>query len=428
MAVQVGDLVESGQVLAILDDRALRRQVIQTAIDVRSAELAVDDLLAEPGAAEMAAAQASLADAQAAFNSLVALPTEEELVAVRSQVESAEAALNQLFAGLSNDEILTLNADLRSAEVALQQAQSEYNKIAWRPDAGSTTQSAALQDATIAYEKAAAQFNVSSAGPTADQIAAARATVAQAQEALNALQKGPDPMAVQAAQSRISEAQATLDNLMNGPDETELEIAQLNVEQARHDLDTIMQDLEGATIKAPFSGLVTAVDARTGEQVGTEPVITMAESETAEVKFWIEELDIEMIAPGNRVTYLFEAFPDFEFRGQVVRIEPALVDLEGAPAVQAWGSIDLDEHGVIPLFGMNTEVEIVAGETNNALLVPVQALRELVPGSFALFVIDENGELEMRPVEVGLRDFVNAEIISGLSEGEEVSTGDVQTQ
>ncbi len=72
---------------------------------------------------------------------------------------------------------------------------------------------------------------------------------------------------------------------------------------------------------------------------------------------------------------------------------------------------------------MNAEVEVVAGEAHNAVLVPIQAIRELTPGQFAVFVVLPNGDLEMRVVEVGLRDFVNAEILSGLDTGDVVSTG-----
>ena len=50
---------------------------------------------------------------------------------------------------------------------------------------------------------------------------------------------------------------------------------------------------------------------------------------------------------------------------------------------------------------MNVEVEIVAGEALNALLVPVQALRQMGE-QYAVFVVGANGELEMRIVEVGL--------------------------
>ena len=90
--------------------------------------------------------------------------------------------------------------------------------------------------------------------------------------------------------------------------------------------------------------------------------------------------------------------------------------------------MDLTSHPVNLLSGMTAEVEIIAGEAKGALLVPVQALRELAPGQYAVFVVKPDGELELRPVTVGLKDFANAEILSGLELGEVVSTGTVETE
>ena len=65
------------------------------------------------------------------------------------------------------------------------------------------------------------------------------------------------------------------------------------------------------------------------------------------------------------------------------------------------------------------------------VLAPIQALRELGDDQYAVFVVrqggDQDGELEMRLVQVGLRDYVNAEILSGLQRGEVVSTGEKTT-
>jgi hypothetical protein len=46
---------------------------------------------------------------------------------------------------------------------------------------------------------------------------------------------------------------------------------------------------------------------------------------------------------------------------------------------------------------------------------------------YAVFVVGADGELELRPVEVGLMGYVNAEILSGLQRGEVVSTGETTT-
>ena len=57
----------------------------------------------------------------------------------------------------------------------------------------------------------------------------------------------------------------------------------------------------------------------------------------------------------------------------------------------------------------------------------MEALRELSPDEYAVFVM-ENGEPVLRFVEVGIMDFSYAEIISGLEQGETVTTGIVETQ
>ena len=75
---------------------------------------------------------------------------------------------------------------------------------------------------------------------------------------------------------------------------------------------------------------------------------------------------------------------------------------------------------------MNAAVDIVGGRAENAILIPVEALRELGPGEFAVFVL-QDGEPRLRPVEVGIMDFTFAEIISGLEAGETVTTGIVET-
>jgi HlyD family secretion protein len=75
---------------------------------------------------------------------------------------------------------------------------------------------------------------------------------------------------------------------------------------------------------------------------------------------------------------------------------------------------------------LNATVEIIGGRAENAVLVPVEALRELSPGEYAVFVM-ENGEPTLRLVNVGLMDFTFAEILSGVEAGETVTTGIVDT-
>ena len=428
LAVQVGDVVAAGDLLAQLDDAAIRQQMVQADFDLRQAELQLAELMKEANYADVASAQANLASAQADYEALFTPPNENELEAARNELLSAQQELNTLLSGPSADEETTLQADLRVAEIALQQAQADYNRIAWRENVGTTAQAATLQEATIAYEKALAQYNINAVGPKQEELTTARARIAQAQAQLDALEEGVDPLAVTAGEAQVTQAWAQLEELLKGPDAGEVETAELAIQRVLHEQDVLELDLAGTRIASPISGVVTAINAQTGEQVGSEAIMTVAESETAQVRFWVEELDIVSAAPGNKVSVLFEAFPEFTYTGQIVRVDPTLVEVDGAQAVQAWARIDLTEHPVNLLFGMNADVEITSGEARDAVLVPVQALRELVPGQYAVFIVHEDGELEFRPIEVGLRDFVNAEVLSGLSGNETVSTGDVETE
>jgi hypothetical protein len=137
------------------------------------------------------------------------------------------------------------------------------------------------------------------------------------------------------------------------------------------------------------------------------------------------------------VSIIFEALPDYTFSGTILHVDPALVDVDGTTAVQSYASVDLAHssggtHAVTLLSGMNADVEVIAGKAHSAVLVPVQALRQIGQdqagdSQYAVFVVQTNGKLEMRMVEVGLKDYVNAVIVSGLEPGEVISLGTTTT-
>jgi len=155
--------------------------------------------------------------------------------------------------------------------------------------------------------------------------------------------------------------------------------------------------------------------------------MTLAALDTLQVKFYMDETDLAGLAVGNRTIYTLDAYPESSLTGRVTLIESALQTIDGSPAVVVWSS--LDEKPLFPLLaGMTVDVEVIAGESLNTLIVPVQALRELDVNSYAVFVVQPDGSLKLTPVTVGLRDFANAEILDGLNAGDVVSTGNVETK
>ncbi len=377
MLVEVGDQVQTGDVLARLEDTDAQSQVTQAEINLRLAELQLSELTGTPDAADLAAAQYQLA--------------------------SEQEGLEDLLNGPSAQELIIAQADLATAEKQLQQAQSAYDRVSWRSDVASSSQAMDLWSATAAYDKAKANYDMAVADASEEQIAAGQASVAQAQSNLN--------------------------SLLDGASAEDLEAAQLSVEQARVNLASAQVQIEETVIVAPFSGTVTAVTASPGEMVGTGALVTLADLSQPLVELYLDETDLDLIAVGYEVEVMFDALPDEIFTGQVVRVDPVLVQMEGAPTIQALATLEQpQDNSRWPLpGGLNASVEVFAGRADNVLLVPVEALRELAPGQYAVMVM-VHGEPQMRQVEVGLMDYAYAEILSGLEQGDQVSTGILGTE
>jgi HlyD family secretion protein len=436
VAVQVGDQVAAGDLLARLDDLNARAQVSQAEANLRLAELKQAGLTRDADPVALAAAQATMAAAQADLARLLEPAAEGELLAARENLQSAQETLALLLAGPDPEKVAIAQANLTLAEINVRAAQAAYDKVASvteRADGttvgiGETKEAAALWQATTSYEKALAEYQEAQAGASADQISAARSRVALAQAQVDALQTGADPEAVAAAEAKVAQAQAQMDALLTGALAEDLEVAELGVTLAVYNLESARRQLEETRLLAPIDGTVIALSAEAGEAAGTAPVITLADLGAPLVRFWVEETDLVSVAPGHPVEIVFEALPDLIFPGQIVRVDPSLVTVDGTPAVQAWASVDLASHPVNLLSGMTAEVEIIAGQAQGALLVPVQALREVAPGQYTVFVVESDGKLTLRPVEIGLKDFANAEVLSGLEKGEVVSTGTVEVE
>ncbi len=383
--VGVGDQVQAGDVLARLDDTDARQAVAEAEIQVTQAEI---NLASAKNEADAGLAQANLDAAQADYEEVAAL------------------------AAHTGDQLTSARINLEQTVAALADAQEAYD-TAW--DSARDWELNVRRLATALEKEREA---------TANGLEKAQDNLEIAQANYNLAVIGIDDSAVQDAEIKVINAQVAL---ADAP--IQLQQLELTLAQARLKLETAQRTLEQTTLIAPVDGTVMDIAATVGENVTSGPILTLADIETPLVRFWVEEADLSSVAVGNPVNIVFETLPDYTFPGEIVSVDPALVTVDGTPAVQIWASVDLTSQPVNLLSGMTAEVEIVAGEAKGTLLVPVQALRELTPGQYAVFVVkpNGNGELEMRLVEVGLKDFVNAEILSGLEAGEVVSTGAVES-
>lgn len=193
------------------------------------------------------------------------------------------------------------------------------------------------------------------------------------------------------------------------------------LKQAQTALQTAQTNFNNTQIVAPFDGTVTAVNNQIGDTVGSSAVITVADLSHLLLTVYIDEADLSKLAIGEEADAVFDSMPNQTFKGKITQIVPALTTVDNVPAVQAQAELD-NTTGSALYVGLNATVNVINAQANNVLLVPIQALKQLEPGKYAVFVV-QNGNLVFQPVNVGLMDDTYAEIKSGLQQGDVVSTG-----
>ncbi len=364
--VVLGDQVSAGQVLARLDSADLELGLRQAEISLRQAQIQARQLEEEPGASELAAAEAALASAQAAYQ--------------------------QLLKGSDADQLAAARASVEQARVALEQAQQAYDKVKDVPGAGMLPQSLQLQQATINYETAQAQYRVAARAATEAQLAQARAQIAQAQANLDRLKKG-------ATEEQKALAQAAIDQ------------AQLAVEQAQRRLDN-------ARLIAPWAGIVTAVNAVEGTlaQPGV-PAFQLTDASRFHIEVQVDELDIASIAEGQPVTIEVDALSDQSLTGRVAKIAPTARTTSTSGTTYSV-RVDIDPTDAPLRAGMSATATIVSNVREDVLLVPNRAVqRDRDTGQTFVERITPEG-LQKVEVRLGLRDEQRSEVRAGLEEGD----------
>jgi multidrug efflux pump subunit AcrA (membrane-fusion protein) len=133
-----------------------------------------------------------------------------------------------------------------------------------------------------------------------------------------------------------------------------------------------------------------------------------------------------MVEVGYEAEVIFDSLPDSTFTGHVISVDPSLQTVSNVDTIVAQVKLDAASEAVSLPVGSNASVDVIGGRVENAVLVPVEAIREIDTGEYAVFVM-EDGEPKLRVVTVGLMDYTSAAITSGLEAGEIVTTGVAET-
>jgi HlyD family secretion protein len=381
LLVKEGDGVQAGQVLARLDNTDPLSAVAQAEDAVRQAEAGVaqaeaDVQQAESGVAQAKAAvevaSAAVVSAQAQLAQVKAGSTAEQIAQAEAAVGTARARLNQTKAAARPEDLDAQASALLKAEAAVRQAQTEYDKISWADNKGETPQALALQQATLDYQAAKAQYDRLKNGATEEEIAMARAGVAEAEAALAVVKAGPTQEAIVIAEAAVTQAEANVKQAEAGVPTAEaalaaaqahLKSAEVALSTAGTNLETAKKDLADYNIVAPFAGTMSRVRVNQGEFVpaGT-PVMSLGNNSTWHVDTDdLSEIDVVRVIVGQEAEVKIDALPGQEFKGVVTRVTPRSETKRGDVTYTV--TIELEDAQNAPLrWGMTAFVDISVGK------------------------------------------------------------------
>src|SRR5271157_2802788 len=404
--VTVGDQVKAGEVLAQEDNTTQTQALAQAQLNLAQ--------LTSPAA--IATAQGAVATDQVnvtnAFQTLQ-FDISPERVQWEQEVATAQQNLTNAQLDAQANPSAAATQTVQDAQKALDYANQQlagavdwYNKV-YVPQhftylVSSTTSTGGTTSGRGSRGGSSTKIKTISP-PTATAIASARAALALAQA-----QEVQDQDLVTALTTGVIPDTATGSGIVA-------------LKQAQTALQSAQTNFDNTEIIAPFDGTVTAVNNTVGDTVGTATVITVADLSKRLLTVYIDETDLSKLALGEEVDATFDAIPNQTFKGTITQIVPALTTVDNVPAVQAQAALDATASSALYV-GLNATVNVINAQANNVLLVPIQALKELEPGKYAVFVV-QNGNLTLQQVEVGLMDQTYAEIKSGLQAGDVVSTG-----
>ena len=203
--------------------------------------------------------------------------------------------------------------------------------------------------------------------------------------------------------------------------------ATIDADKATIEADTVQ--LSYATITAPISGRLGAVNVSVGDLVTTSngnsgnstPLVTITQMDPLQVNFTLPESNLALLHKAladpqqGDVTLTKNGDPTPIGKGTLDFVDSSVDTASGTIATRA--SIPNPDLSLWP--GQYVNVVLDAGTMPHMTSVPTVAVQPSQKGPF-VYVVKPDNTVEMRPVQVALTEGQNSAISDGLKSGEKV--------
>ena len=182
-------------------------------------------------------------------------------------------------------------------------------------------------------------------------------------------------------------------------------------------ISKIQEAKEG--VKADFNGVVTEVDVVKGAQLSSgAKTVTMANLDNVEITIQVSKSDLPKVSVGQKVDITINGKA---YKGEISKISgTATKNNNGVAVVDTIIKVTNPDSDII--LGVEATNKIHAEKAENTLVLPFEYILTDEIGDF-VYVVD-NGVVARRDVELGITTSTDAEVLSGLNEGDEIITSD----
>lgn len=187
------------------------------------------------------------------------------------------------------------------------------------------------------------------------------------------------------------------------------------------------------TITAPTPGTIDNITLTPGMVIssGSSSSTTTASSQRIAVirtegnpiaTFNVSEIDVSKIKYGQKATITLDSLTDITFTGKVVSVDRIGSVTSGVTNYPVIIAFDTGNNQVLP--NMSATANIITATKDSVLLIPTTAI-QTQSGQSVVRIMDKNNQITTVNVTTGLSSDTQTEIISGVSEGQNVITSTV---
>jgi macrolide-specific efflux system membrane fusion protein len=295
-----------------------------------------------------------------------------------------------------------------------------------------------LESASANASSAAAGVTSAQAGVSSSQsgITSAQASLSAAQENLREIRHSKEATdgkiadaeaQVASARSQLQQAQASVTSA-----NAQVAQAQASLTSANAQVEKAKEAVSDTVLRAPIGGTVVEVNGTVGQSSSTSDAtsssdtsstssdtsgfIVISDTKDLQVQANFSETDTAQIRVGQRATVTLNALPDVQLKGTVTAIDETSTTVN--QVVNYGVTIELHDIPRRVRVGQTVVAEVVTGRARDVLAVPSSAVQ--TAGAQTTVTVIRNGQQVSTPVQIGLEGDQFTEIVSGLSEGDEV--------